>query len=129
MEEVKKEPSASPPLTPAPPPFIGKTVAELKDYARQQNLYSKMDLPTLQSVAAVISQHGFSHFELSKDTKLTMEARKSHRFVAMNCEDLARNTLRLSGQDYDACEKMLHAIALEALKFKEQKMMKARKPT
>lgn len=79
-----------------------------------------MDLPTLQSVAAVISQHGFNHFEASKDTRLPIEARKGHRFVAINCEDLARKTLRLSGKPYEDCEKMLHEIATQALNFKER---------
>lgn len=122
MEEKSQGPSASPPLPPEnPPPFIAKTVQDLKRGASEANLFSKIDLPTLTAVAAVISQHGFNHFEASKDTRIASEARKAHRFVAINCEDLARKTLRLSGKSYEECEKMLCEVARAAIDFKEQR--------
>jgi hypothetical protein len=53
---------------------------------------------------------GTSHFEASKDTKLTLEARKAHKFVAMNCETLARKTLALSGLLEEQTDPMLKTI-------------------
>lgn len=57
----------------------------------------KLDLPTLHTSVAIVSQVGFQHFQLSQDTRLTLEARKAHRFVAINCEDTSRRILRLTG--------------------------------
>jgi hypothetical protein len=69
-----------------------------------------MDLTTLQAATALVCSMGTSHFEASNDTKLSMEARKAHKFVAMNCETLARKTLALSGKPGKETEPMLMTI-------------------
>lgn len=55
----------------------------------------ELDFKSLQAAASVVSQIGFQHFNLSTDTRLPMEARKAHRFVAVNCEAAARKVLSL----------------------------------
>ena len=76
-----------------------------------------VDLNTLQATVALVSSRGLKHFELSKDTRLTLEERKANRFVAINCEDLSRTILSMSLLPPKETEELLKAITLEAVAF------------
>jgi superfamily I DNA and RNA helicase len=80
---------------------------------------SKLDHPTLHTAVSMVSQVGFSHFNLSKDTRIALEARKAHRFVAINCEEISKKILRLTGASATEIEDQLRQIARQIQEFNE----------
>lgn len=86
---------------------------------KKEDALGKLDHPTLHAAASLASQVGFQHFKLSQDTRVALEARKAHRFVAMNCEEIAKKILRLTGADEPAIDGMLLQIAEQIRKFND----------
>lgn len=92
---------------------------------QNQEALSKIDLSTLQAATAVCSAVGFQHFGLSKDTRLPLEARKAHRFVALNCETICRKILHLASLPADQVEAILHEISRQTIEFNKQRQSQA----
>lgn len=78
---------------------------------------ARLDHHTLQAAVAIISSTGLRHFQLSKDTRLTTEARKAHKFVAMNCETISRNVMAMSGLPDETVEALLRDIFKQTQDF------------
>lgn len=85
----------------------------------------KLDLPTLHTACSIVGQVGFQHYGLSKDTRIAMEARKAHRFVAINCEEISKKLLKLVGMPEAQIETTLREIARQISQFYEMEKQKA----
>lgn len=68
---------------------------------------------------AIVVQTGFSHYDLSGDPKIAIEGRKAHRFVAMNCEDMARKIFRFAGVPEVEIDDVLAMHAQQLNRFKQ----------
>ena len=108
--------------TPETQEQLAKIVAQEMLHEKKQavNPLDNLDQQTLFTAASVVSQVGFSHFELGKDSRLNLESRKAHTFVAMNCEDMCRKILRLRGAEEPDVENQLMQIAAQVKAFREQ---------
>lgn len=102
-------------------PWVQKMLNERshKPQTPEEIVQSQMDMPTLQAGAAVAVSVGFQHFELSKDTRLDLQARRAHKFVSMNCETIARKMLSMSGLPPEQIEEMLEAIMAQTAQFRK----------
>lgn len=103
----------------SPDETIQKTVEKLTPKETKDAL-QRLDHPTLQAAAGIAAQMGFQHFRLSQDTRISLEARKAHRFVAVNCEELTKKILRLTGAPEPAVEEMKNGIAAQVMAFMEK---------
>jgi hypothetical protein len=86
----------------------------------EQKALESLEPGTLLACASVVSQMGFQHFDLCQDTRLGVEARKAHRFVAMNCETAARRILSLSGADEKTVTEQIEKIAQGIQAYRNQ---------
>lgn len=93
------------------------TMAAARRILDEAKTLSRLDFPTLQAAVALVSSMGLKHYQLSKDTRLPMEARKAHRFVALNCEELSRKFLRMSGLAEREVEEVLREITRQTVEF------------
>lgn len=69
---------------------------------------------------SVVTQTGYQHFMLSNDTRLKMDARRAHRFVALNCEEISKNIMRLAGASAAEIEEALKDHAAECHAFNQR---------
>lgn len=104
-----------------------QTVIQKLNPQETKKALEALDQRTLQVAASVVSQVGFQHFHLSQDTRLPMEARKAHSFVAINCEEIAKKVLRLSGQPEDDILAQLRSISAQIIKFNAEEKERAKK--
>lgn len=103
---------------------IKNTIEKLTPQQTQEAL-KRLDHPTLQAAAGIAAQIGFQHMNLSRDTRLELQARKAHRFVAVNCEDVTRRILGLTGAEPSEIEDMLRGIAAQVHGFMEARRKEA----
>lgn len=54
-----------------------------------------------------------------------MEARKAHRFVAINCEEIAKKVLRLTGDPEEQIEARLRSITQQVVAYSQAQKEKA----
>lgn len=94
--------------------------------AQTHEALRSLDLKTLHASASIVSQIGFQHYGLSQDTRIAMEARKAHRFVALNCEEAARKILMLSGGTAEDIDAEIKRIADQIVAFEEHRKNKTK---
>jgi hypothetical protein len=85
----------------------------------------ELDSLTLYTAATVVVRVGFQHFSLSQDTRLSLEARQGHRFVSVNCEEMAKMILRLTGAKETDVLEMLHQVGAQVREYNNQMIKKA----